>query len=492
MTTLGIAAALAASVAGVSLQERWAIEAPGAEIVDYDARLARMVVAAGDSILAFDVTARAATEAWRLDAGEASGLGDGAEVTHVAVDPTGSGAGAATIKPADQVTRPGRLLILDLAAGRATRSIETGFGPDAVAFTGDGAGLIVANEGEPALDGSRLSDPIGGVTIARLDWTHGVVSRDIALWTHEPGLRVHPAISNFVADLEPESIAVLGDRAFVALQENNAIAVVDLARESHARTLALGAVDRVIDPSDRDGRRGPYASVKALPMPDQLRAFERDGRVYLVTADEGDDRGDWGKTPLGDVARLGALREAGRLAPALAERLDREPGLERLEVCAFTGDTNRDGLIDEPHILGARSVSVWDAETGRLVGDTGSQLEELMALAGEQYNATGETPLRPDRRSDNRGPEPEGLALGEIDGRLLAFVGLERPGVIAVIDLADLATPRVIATHHGAASGRFAVEGLRFVPAEDSPLSRPMLLAAYEKSGTVVAYEILP
>ena len=482
--------ALAGRCSGVSLAERWALNIEGAEVVGFDRASGRGVVAGARGMTGFAVSAAGATRAWSTGVEQLAPprLKRGA-ATHVAVDPAGRGFAAVTVKGAPE--ERGVVVFLDLTDGRVLGFVGVGFAPDAASFSADGSSLVVANEGEPG----DAADPAGSVSVVRLGAGALELERapveEIALETAD-GLRVHPARRDGPArDLEPEYVCAQGGRAYVTLQENNGVAVVDIASASLAGVHGLGAVEVELDPSDEDGRRGPYERVTALPMPDQVASFERFGRPFLVTADEGDDRGDWGESELGDVARLGALTADGRVSLRWRQRVDSSPGLARLEVCAHSGDADGDGVIDEPRALGTRGVSVWDARTLERVGGTGSALERAMAEEGAWYNATGADEPETDGRSDNRGPEPEGVVVGEVDGAPVAFVGLERPGAIAAVDLRDPRRPRVASLEVAAARGHYAVEGLCFVPAERSPFAGPMLLAAFEGSGEVVAYEVV-
>lgn len=172
-------------------------------------------------------------------------------------------------------------------------------------------------------------------------------------------------------------------------------------------------------------------------------------------------------------------------------------GLRRIS--ALDGDLDRDGDLDEIHAFGARSLSVWDA-SGRLVFDSGSLLEDVTALAlSSGFNSNNDTNGSFDTRSDDKGPEPEGLAIGEVDGRWYAFLGLERVGGIVVLDVTEprrasfieYVNPRNFAgnVERGGALD-LGPEGLEFVPAERSPTGRGLLLVANEVSGTTTAYHV--
>ena len=67
--------------------------------------------------------------------------------------------------------------------------------------------------------------------------------------------------------------------------------------------------------------------------------------------------------------------------------------------------------------------------------DSGSDFERITAeqLGKNGFNASNDS-NKEDGRSDDKGPEPEALTLGQI-GRTYAFIGLERVGGIMVYDI---------------------------------------------------------
>ena len=117
--------------------------------------------------------------------------------------------------------------------------------------------------------------------------------------------------------LSPEYVAISSDSrtAYVTLQENNAIAVVDLASARISRIFALGFKDHglarnAFAPSDRASVLNPPAlitipNVMGIYMPDTAASFTVGGKTYLVTANEGDDRNDF--LPAEETARLSTL-----------------------------------------------------------------------------------------------------------------------------------------------------------------------------------------
>ena len=191
------------------------------------------------------------------------------------------------------------------------------------------------------------------------------------------------------------------------------------------------------------------------------------------------------------VYRTGAnRRKPARLSSA---------SLGRLKVSVLDGDLDGDGDLDELHAFGARSLSVWD-QSGRLVFDTGALFEEVTAKALKTaFNSNNDDNTSFDTRSDDRGPEPEGLTVARIGGRTYAFVGLERVGGIVVLDVTEPSRVRFVEydnprdfsanLEHGEARD-LGPEGLKFVPAACSPTGRDVLLVANEVSGTTTAYDV--
>lgn len=291
-------------------------------------------------------------------------------------------------------------------------------------------------------------------------------------------------------------VALLEDAALAVLAEPSPLAAhgAPPGGEAGAAALEIVSFDEAnrFDASDRDGK----AALRRWPvlgryMPDGIGALRVAGRDYFVTANEGDTRQY-------DARRLSEVElDAGRFPEAAA--LQSSAALGRLKVSTLDGDLDADGDLDDIYAFGARSVSVWDA-AGNRVADTGSLLEEVTALAGsEAFNSNNDGNGTFDTRSDDRGPEPEGLELAEINGRSYAFVGLERVGGIVVLDLTDphgvsfveYVNPRDFAGSAARGQARdLGPEGLRFVPAPESPTGRGLLLVGNEVSGTTSVYDV--
>ncbi len=494
---------------------------PGAEMVAYDAVRKRAYVTCAKGLavvqLAFDATP---TVLQTIDVVAAAGFPRGitGSATHVSIDPAGRGLAAVTVVPIAKARLPGAVVFVRMDDGACIGAVNVGYNPDALAFSPSGAQLVVVNEGEPEVVRDILVDPPGSVSIIDLASIkvpedasklspsdviplgfHGsVISTALARMAtgEQHSLRIHPAAKHTPdLDIEPESLAVDGDRAYVTLQENNGLGVIDLKAYAWTAIKGLPGVERLMDASDKDGGVKIDDTFRSLPCPDQIATFTANSRTYLAMCEEGDDRGDADASappPLADQARLAWLASQGRLAPTFMSGADlSDNGVGRLRVCAFSGDPNGDGSINYPVAIGTRSVGIYDAQTLARVGDTGAQLEQLIAkVSPTLFNADGADLSKPDARSDDRGPEPEGITIAEINGRAVAFVSLERPGAIAVVDLRTPADPRVLEVVMTTANGDTSPEGLIFVPANASPTAKPLLLVAFEGSGGLGVYRV--
>lgn len=328
---------------------------------------------------------------------------------------------AAVAISASTITDPGKVVFYNTATGAELSQVTVGANPDMVKFTSDGR-LLVANEGEA--DGGV--DPEGSISI--IDPSNGY-SVDTAGFTdyngqenylRRQGVRIFPGV-DAAADLEPEYIAVSGDMAYVTLQENNSLAIVNLNTNKVIDVVSLGTKDHSIagnglDATDKDGANITTENVQGMYMPDSIDAYEaKDGNTYLVTANEGDARD-----------------EDERVKDASIDPSVDITGLDRLEISTIDGDTDGDGDIDVLHSYGARSFSIWD-ESGDLVWDSGDAIEQLLA--------SDHPGLWPDNRSDNKGPEPEGVFLLDIGVHTLAFIGLERAHATMAWDITDPNNP---------------------------------------------------
>lgn len=397
-------------------------------------------------------------------------------------------------------TDPGKILFFNLK-GDMLHSLTVGYLPDMLLFAADGKKILIANEGEPSDD--YLTDPNGSLGI--VDLAQGAAKAkyrdyDFSAFNaggprhHElpPGLRIFPNAASIAQDLEPEYVALSpeGDRAYVTLQEANAVAIFNILQDRFESIVDLGLKDHSlagnkIDASDKDGginrRNWP---IFGMYMPDAIASFKSGGKTFIVTANEGDTRDYPGYS---EEARVMDLK----LDPAAfpdAAALQKPEALGRLKVTASRGDENGDGLHERLYNFGGRSFSIRDA-AGRLVFDSGDWLDEIIAgLHPRLFNSEG-SGASFDTRSDDKGAEPEGLTVGQVDGRTILFLGLERTSGVMAFDITVAAKP-VFLNYVRAPYGDIAPEGFTFIPAAANPLGQPMLGVANEVSGSLTWYAV--
>jgi len=411
---------------------------------------------------------------------------DGGDVTAVAVHQD-LVAASIKMKPADAA---GMVKLFDIK-GSLLATFETGALPDNLAFSPDGRYLLTANEGEPSDDYSV--DPEGGFTL--IDLASGpqnanVTQISLSGFDAPIGGRIVKPGQSFAADAEPEYVAFSADgtTAYATLQENNAIALIDIASKKVTDIVGLGVknVSRMShDMSNKDDginmRRWP---VLMMYQPDALATYEVNGATYLVTANEGDAKDYDG---FSEETRVAKLTLDQTMFPN-ADELQKPENLGRLKTTTTMGDTDGDGDHDLIYAYGGRSFSIWSQE-GTLVFDSGNAFEHLIAKRSpEVFNANGGVDERDDR-SDDKGPEPEALALGTIDGRTYAFIGMERNNAIFAYDVTLPSDPHLVGYMMPTASHN-SPEGLEFIAAKDSPTGKPLLAIAFEMTGTVALYEI--
>lgn len=392
---------------------------------------------------------------------------------------------------AEPKTDPGKVVFFS-AQGTFLRAIEVGALPDMLTFSPDGKSVLVANEGEPSDD--YTVDPEGSVSL--IDLAPGLEAATTFSFRFTdfnlggpraaelpPGIRIYGPGASVAQDIEPEYVAVAADgrKAWVTLQENNAIAMLDLAGRRIEGIAALGfknhqLLANALDPSDRDGgARLANWPVFGMYLPDAVAAYQVGGETLLVTANEGDARAWDGYS---EEERVGGLTLDPQAFPQAAE-LQEDAALARLRTTSALGDTDGDGDFDRIYAFGGRSISIWRGDLGSLVADSGNSLERATLDAGNFI----------DSRSDDKGPEPEGLALAEIEGHKYAFVGLERAGGVAVFDIGNPTSPRLVLYRPSAAEDE-SPEGIEFIPAASSPTGKPLVVVAHEVSGTVAILEV--
>ncbi|WP_206046855.1 choice-of-anchor I family protein [Mangrovimicrobium sediminis] len=445
---------------------------PGAEIPAYDSISQQVYVTSGDGLQVVDFSDPLnPVPGMLIDPASAPFNLSSAAVTSV----DSCGGLVAFSVPADPQTDPGSVILVD-SAGTLVDLFTVGALPDMLTFTADCGTILTANEGEPD-DGI---DPEGSISI--IDVASGVVEtagfgafNGQEALLRAAGVRLFPEV--LVAnDLEPEYIALSKNRryAYVTLQEANSLAVVDIRSATVTEILPLGLKDHslpgnALDASDRDSviniRNWP---LYGMYMPDAIAGYRVGGKQYFITANEGDARNADERVsslPLDPVA----------FPDAAALQGDFDMG--RIQVSAIDGDPDMDGDYDALQSYGARSFSIWDEE-GTLVYDSGSDIEAIVATYSDAYD---------DGRSDNKGPEPEGVEIGRVGKRSFAFIGLERTDQVLVFDVSEPSAPVFMQLLENA--GDEAPEGLHFIARRDSPNRCPTLLVTNEDSNTLTVYQ---
>lgn len=410
----------------------------------------------------------------------------GGNVTAVAVHEN-LVAASVNSEPADA---PGMVKLFDIA-GTLLATFKTGALPDNVAFSPDGRYLLTANEGEPSDD--LMVDPEGSFTL--IDLAKGaanakVIQISLAGMDAPVGGRIVRPGSSFAIDAEPEYVAFApdGQTAYVTLQENNAVAVINVNSAKVVNVLGLGVKDVSLtnhDMSNKDGgihmKRWP---VLMMYQPDAIATYDVNGATYLVTANEGDIKDYSG---FSEETRVAKLTLDTTMFPNAGE-LQKPNHLGRLKTTKTMGDTDGDGDHDLIYAYGGRSFSIW-AANGTLVYDSGNAFEIVTAkLSPTVFNANGSAETMDDR-SDDKGPEPEALALGEIGGKIYAFIGMERNNAIFAYDITLPSEPHMVGYMMPSPNHK-SPEGLEFISAAESPTGKPLLAIAYEMTGTVGVYEI--
>lgn len=396
--------------------------------------------------------------------------------------------------------------------GTFIKQVTVGALPDNISFTPDGTKVLTANEGQPNSD--YTIDPEGSVSI--IDITAGAANLTQANVTTllfdaynaqetaliASGVRKLKLSSTLSQDFEPEYIttAANSEKAWVTLQENNAIAEINLTNNTITDVWALGikdvgAMGNGFDISDNNNEiliaNWP---IKAYYMPDGAATYAVNGTNYIVTANEGDEKEYTGfveRTTIGAASYV--LDETAYPQGAM---LKKSYNAGRFRVTAFDGKTDAGTAYDQMYTLGSRSFSIFNADTKELVYDSGDDFEMYTALTpsiSALFNADHED-NSPKGRSRAKGPEPEGVTVAELGGKIFAFTSLERIGGVMVYDVTDPADVKFVDYKNSrsvsAYTGDHGPEGITHIKAADSPDGKDYIIVANEISGTLTIFEV--
>lgn len=319
----------------------------------------------------------------------------------------------------------------------------------------------------------------------------------------------HTVQSTVAQDVEPEYIALNGDdsKAWVTLQENNAVAIVDVATATVESIVPLGTKDHSqtgfgFDGSDDDdGINIETWPTNGMYQPDAIASYTINNTTYFVTANEGDAR-EYDRF-LEELDLEDQILDENTFSNA--DELQSDDKIGPLTTTVANGDTDQDGDLDEIFQFGGRSFTIWD-ESGNIVFDSGDELAKITAgqLGPDGFNNDNDE-QDPDSRSDNKGAEPEAVNVASINGQFYAFVGLERTGGVAVYNVTDPANAEFVTYINSrnldidfdepdAATleqiTELGPEDIKFIPASQSPNGKYLIVVPQEVSGSISIYEV--
>jgi hypothetical protein len=426
-------------------------------------------------------------------------------VTSVAVK---NGVVAVASPNADE-TLNGSVVFFD-TNGVFLKQVSVGALPDMIVFSPDGTKVMTANEGQP--NANYSIDPEGSVSI--IDISGGIPALTQAnvstlLFTAynaqeatliASGVRKLKTSSTLSQDFEPEYITISADaqKAWVTLQENNAVAEINLATTTITGIWALGTKDVSVpgngfDISDNNGQvliaNWP---ISAFYIPDAIANYTIGANTYLVTANEGDEKEYTGFNERTTVGASGYGLDATVFPNASV--LKQSYNMGRYRVTNLNGNTDADAEFETINAVGTRSFSIFNATTGQLVFDSGDDFEMYTAANFPTiFNADHEDNT-PKGRSRSKGPEAEGVTVAQIGTETFAFISLERVGGVMVYNVTNPNNP-IFADYKNSRStsayaGDHGPEGITYVSSENSPTGIPYVLVANEISGTITIFEV--
>ena len=415
----------------------------------------------------------------------------------------------AVASPNADETLNGSVVFFD-TNGTFLKQVTVGALPDMITFSPDGTKVMTANEGQPNTDYSI--DPEGSVSI--IDISGGIVSLSQSnvttlLFTAynaqeatliASGVRKLKSTSTLSQDFEPEYITISADsqKAWVTLQENNAIAEINLTNNTISDVWALGTKDISLpgngfDVSDNNGQvliaNWP---IQAYFIPDGVASYTVGGTTFLVTANEGDEK-EYGAFTERVAVSSGSFGLDASIFPN-ASVLKQNHNLGRFRATNLNGNTDADAQFETIHCVGTRSFSIFNTSTKQIVFDSGDDFERYTAAnLPTLFNADHEDNT-PKGRSRAKGPEPEGVTIAQIATETFAFVSLERVGGVMVYNITNPNNPVFVdyknSRSTSAYSGDHGPEGITYIAPANSATGKGYILVANEISGTITIYEV--
>ena len=395
--------------------------------------------------------------------------------------------------------------------GKWLKSVKVGALPDMLTFSPNGKKLIIANEGEP--NDAYSIDPEGSISI--IDVSAGVQNATIKHINFQSlnsklkelvaaGIRIFGPKASVAQDLEPEYVTVSADSklAYASLQENNAMAIIDIENAKLLKIIPLGYKNHNLpgngfDASNTSGKIDiKNHPVFGMYLPDATKTIQIAGKSYIFTANEGDARAYAG---FNEEKRMGTLKLDTQAFPN-ASTLQSNNELGRLLSSSIMGDLDNDGDVDQLYSFGGRSFSIWDANSVEQVFDSGDHIEKLIAAKLPTYFNSNHTDNNSFKgRSDDKGPEPEAIEFATLGNDLFVLIGLERIGGIIVYEINDPKSPKFVSYFNyrnfmvdpkSPQTGDLGIEDIKFISADKSPIKKPLVLVGNEVSGTVSLFSI--
>ena len=390
--------------------------------------------------------------------------------------------------------------------GEYIKSVEVGAMPDMITVSPDKTKIVVANEGEP--NDAYDINPEGSVSI--IDISKGISNVSQANVTtlnfaNAPE-KIHGSIRQpnvtFQYDLEPEYVAInpASTIAAVTCQENNVIVFVDLNKKEIIKYAGLGFKSFrlkngiLLDPSDKDNAVNlRSAPIYGVYQPDAIASYEINEKTYYVTANEGESVEYKGYN---SETRVSKLKLDSKKFPN-AKQLQKKSNLGRLKTFKpeVIGDSDGDGDVDEIYAYGTRSFSIWN-DKGKLVFDSRGDFEKHIAEFYPQiFNWNSGDITQKDKRSDDKGPEPEAVTIGQIGKEIYAFIGLERQGGIMIYNITNPRVAYFVDYQHsldetGTTMKDLSPEGIIFISKRKNHLNKNLVIVANEFSGTATIYKV--
>ncbi|MBD2464808.1 hypothetical protein H6G89_27785 [Oscillatoria sp. FACHB-1407] len=379
----------------------------GAEMLDVSDDGRYVVAVGGETLTLVAVEARAlrVVGTWTITPDYLPTGATAAEFTGVSISPDGSFALVgvkdntdANLEAFNEV--PGKVIAVSLPNLTVLGQVTVGRGPDSVAIAPNGQFAAVANEDEEnEEDLTNMSNRAGSISI--IDLRNGPAQMTQVI---VPIPRIN--VPYFAHDPQPETVRIAPDNSFIlaTLQENNAIARIDVPATLPSTLRANTFRVRNFNAGVRTGMgltQGDAGEENCLSS-----AYNTAQRQQFISAREPDGV---------------AITPDGRyFVTANEDNLTNE------------NDQSHNGTALSPH--GARSISVFDAQSGRLLSDSGNTIENAVIAA------------RLPQRCDSKGPEPEVVSVGVVNGRTLAFVALERADAVTIHDITDPRSIRLLDT----------------------------------------------